>query len=168
MAGETVITVIGNLVDDPEIRYTPSGVAVANFRIASTPRTYNRQSGQWEDGETLFLSCSAWRQMAENVAESLRRGMRVIVRGALRQRAYTTKQGEKRTVFELDVDDIGPSLRTATVQVAKAHREGQGQQPWQASQQPGVPQTPVQHYGQQGGHGLPPNDPWAGTDQPPF
>jgi single-strand DNA-binding protein len=125
MAGETVITVVGNLTADPELRFTPSGAAVANFRIASTPRTFDRQSGEWRDGEALFLNCSIWRQAAENVAESLTRGMRVVAQGRLRQRSYETKEGEKRTVVELDVDEIGPSLRYATAKVNKVSR-GQG------------------------------------------
>ncbi|WP_168582827.1 single-stranded DNA-binding protein [Gephyromycinifex aptenodytis] len=126
MAGETVITVIGNLVADPELRFTPSGAAVANFRVASTPRTFDRQTNEWKDGEALFLSCSAWRDMAENVAESLQRGARVIVSGRLRSRSYETKEGEKRTVIELEVDEIGPSLRYATAKVNKTSRGGGG------------------------------------------
>ena len=124
MAGETTITVIGNLTDDPELRFTPSGAAVAKFRIASTPRTLDRQSGEWKDGEPLFLQCSVWRQVAENVAESLQRGARVIVSGRLRQRSYETREGEKRTVIELEVDEIGPSLRYATAKVQKMSRSG--------------------------------------------
>jgi single-strand DNA-binding protein len=126
MAGETTITVIGNLTDDPELRFTPSGAAVAKFRIASTPRTLDRQSGEWKDGEPLFLACSVWRQVAENVAESLQRGARVIVSGRLRQRSYETREGEKRTVIELEVDEIGPSLRYATAKVQKMSRSGGG------------------------------------------
>ena len=122
MAGETIITVVGNLVDDPELRFTPSGQAVARFRIASTPRTRDAQSGEWKDGESLFLTCSVWRQYAENVAESLQRGMRVIVNGRLRQRSYETKEGEKRTVYELDVEDVGPALRNATAKVTRVNR----------------------------------------------
>jgi single-strand DNA-binding protein len=124
MAGETVITVVGNLVDDPELRFTPSGAAVANFRIASTPRTFDRQTNEWKDGESLFLSCNIWRQAAENVAESLHKGTRVIVTGRLRQRSYETREGEKRTVFELEVDEVGPSLRNATVKVQRMARSG--------------------------------------------
>jgi single-strand DNA-binding protein len=124
MAGETVITVIGNLTDDPELRFTPSGAAVANFTVASTPRTLDRQTNEWKDGDALFLRCSIWRQAAENVAESLTRGMRVIVSGRLRQRSYETKEGEKRTVVELDVEEIGPSLKYATAKVTKANRPG--------------------------------------------
>lgn len=126
MAGETVITVIGNLTDDPELRFTPSGAAVAKFRVASTPRMLDRQSGEWRDGEPLFLSCNVWRQAAENVAESLQRGSRVIVSGRLRQRSYETKEGERRTVVELEVDEIGPSLRYATAKVQKMSRGSGG------------------------------------------
>ena len=126
MAGETTITVIGNLTNDPELRFTPSGAAVANFTVASTPRTFDRQSNDWKDGETLFLRCSVWRDAAENVAESLSRGSRVIVSGRLKSRTYDTKEGEKRTVFELDVDEVGPSLRYATAKVNKTQRGGGG------------------------------------------
>jgi len=126
MAGETVITVVGNLTDDPELRFTPSGAAVAKFRIASTPRTLDRQSGEWKDGEPLFLACNIWRDAAEHVAESLQRGARVIVQGRLRQRSYETREGEKRTVYELEVDEIGPSLRYATAKVQRMNRSGGG------------------------------------------
>jgi single-strand DNA-binding protein len=126
MAGETVITVVGNLTDDPELRFTPSGAAVAKFRIASTPRTLDRQSGEWKDGEPLFLACNIWRDAAEHVAESLQRGARVIVQGRLRQRSYETREGEKRTVYELEVDEIGPSLRYATAKVQRMGRSGGG------------------------------------------
>ena len=126
MAGETTITVVGNLVDDPELRFTPSGAPVANFRIASTPRTFDRQSNEWKDGDTLFLSCAVWRQAAENVAESLQRGMRVIVQGRLKSRQYETREGEKRTVFEIDVEEVGPSLRSASAKVTKTQRSGGG------------------------------------------
>lgn len=126
MAGETVITVVGNLVEDPELRYTPSGAAVAKFRIASTPRTFDRESGQWKDGEALFLTCSVWRNYAENVAESLSRGSRVIVQGRLKQRSFETREGEKRTVYELDVDEVGPALRFATAKVQKSSGGGGG------------------------------------------
>ena len=126
MAGETVITVVGNLVDDPELRFTPSGAAVANFRIASTPRTFDRQTNEWKDGEALFLSCSVWRQAAENVAESLQKGMRVVVQGRLKQRSYETREGEKRTVFELEVEEVGPSLKYATAKVTRASGGGGG------------------------------------------
>lgn len=117
MAGETLITIVGNLVDNPELRYTPSGDAVANFRVASTPRVYDRESAEWSDGETLFLTCNVWRQYAENVAESLARGNRVMVYGRLKQRSYENAEGEKRTVYEIDVEDVGPALRfhTATL-----------------------------------------------------
>ena len=124
MAGETTITVVGNLTDDPELRFTPSGAAVAKFRIASTPRTLDRQSGEWKDGEPLFLACNIWRDAAEHVAESLQRGARVIVQGRLRQRSYETREGEKRTVYELEVDEIGPSLRYATAKVQRMNRSG--------------------------------------------
>jgi len=126
MAGETTITVVGNLTDDPELRFTPSGAAVAKFRIASTPRTLDRQSGEWKDGEPLFLACNIWRDAAEHVAESLQRGARVIVQGRLRQRSYETREGEKRTVYELEVDEIGPSLRYATAKVQRMNRSGGG------------------------------------------
>jgi single-strand DNA-binding protein len=126
MAGETVITIVGNLTDDPELRFTPSGAAVAKFRIASTPRTLDRESGQWKDGEPLFLACNIWRDAAEHVAESLQRGARVIVQGRLRQRSYETREGEKRTVYELEVDEIGPSLRYATAKVQRMNRSGGG------------------------------------------
>ena len=124
MAGDTIITVVGNLVSDPELRFTPSGAAVANFRIASTPRTFDKQTNTWKDGEGLFLSCSVWRQAAENVAESLQKGMRVIVQGRLVQRSFDTKEGEKRTVVELQVDEVGPSLTWATAKVNRTSRSG--------------------------------------------
>jgi single-strand DNA-binding protein len=193
MAGETVITLVGNLVDDPELRFTPSGAAVANFRVASTPRTYDRQSGEWKDGESLFISCSVWRQAAENVAESLQRGMRVIVHGRLKSRSYETRDGEKRTVFEIDVDEVGPSLRNATAKVSKTMRSGPGgdsgggfggsgsgggggtgsggggqqNDPWATPQGGGGP-----GQGQAGGQPQQ-NDPWANQgggsmDEPPF
>ncbi|GAB2660987.1 single-stranded DNA-binding protein [Gordonia jinhuaensis] len=126
MAGETVITVVGNLTADPELRFTPAGAAVANFTVASTPRTFDRQTNEWKDGEALFLRCSIWREAAENVAESLSKGTRVIVSGRLKQRSYETNQGEKRTVVELEVDEIGPSLRYATAKVNRASRGGGG------------------------------------------
>jgi single-strand DNA-binding protein len=125
-AGDTVITLVGNLVDDPELRFTPSGQAVAKFRIASTPRYLDKATNEWKDGESLFLTCNVWRQAAENVAESLQRGMRVIVQGRLKQRSYETKEGEKRTVFEVEVDEVGPSLRSASAKVTKASRGGGG------------------------------------------
>lgn len=124
MAGDTIITLVGNLVDDPELRFTGSGVAVANFRVASTPRTFDRQANEWKDGETLFMSCSVWRQYAENVAESLTKGTRVVVTGRLKQRSYETQAGERRTVVELEVDEVGPSLRSATAKIARVSREG--------------------------------------------
>src|SRR5947207_8585458 len=124
MAGETVITVVGNVTDDPELRFTPAGAAVANFTVASTPRSFDRQSNEWKDGDTLFLRCSVWRQAAENVAESLHRGTRVIVQGRLRQRSFETREGEKRTVVELEVDEVGPSLKFATAKVSKTTRGG--------------------------------------------
>jgi single-strand DNA-binding protein len=124
MAGETTITVIGNLTNDPELRFTPSGSAVANFTIASTPRTFDRQSNEWKDGETLFLRASVWREAAENVAESLTKGTRVIVSGRLKSRSYETQEGEKRTVIELEVDEIGPSLRYANAKVNRTQRSG--------------------------------------------
>jgi single-strand DNA-binding protein len=198
MAGETVVTLVGNLVDDPELRFTPSGAAVANFRIASTPRTYDRQSGEFKDGESLFLSCSVWRQAAENVAESLQRGMRVIVQGRLKQRSYDDREGNKRTVFEIDVDEVGPSLRSATAKVTKAMRSGPGGEGggggfggggggnsgggFGGGQGGGAPQndpwaTPAggaQGGGGGQGGGAPQNDPWAGQggggsmEEPPF
>ncbi len=124
MAGETVITVIGNLTNDPELRFTPNGAAVASFTVASTPRTFDRQSNEWKDGDTLFLRCTVWRQAAENVAESLHKGTRVIVQGRLKQRSFETREGEKRTVYELDADEVGASLRSATARINKAGRTG--------------------------------------------
>lgn len=119
MANEPILTIVGNLVDDPALRFTPSGAAVANFTVASTPRTLNKQTNEWDDGETMFMSCSIWRQPAENVAESLQKGMRVIVHGRLRARSYDARDGSRRTVFEVDVDEVGPSLRYATARVAR-------------------------------------------------
>ncbi|MET9343493.1 single-stranded DNA-binding protein [Nonomuraea sp. NPDC003804] len=146
-AGDTVITIVGNLVNDPELRFTPTGQAVAQFRVASTPRFMDRQTNEWKDGESLFLTCNVWRQAAENVAESLQRGMRVIVQGRLKQRSYETKEGEKRTVYEVEVDEIGPSLRNATAKVNRTSRQGGGggfggapaDDPW-ASATPAPPQ----------------------------
>ena len=123
-AGDTIITIVGNLVDDPELRFTPSGAAVAKFRVASTPRCLDKATNEWKDGDSLFLSCNVWRQAAENVAESLQRGMRVIIQGRLKQRSYETKEGEKRTVFEIEVDEVGPSLRNATAKISKTSRAG--------------------------------------------
>jgi single-strand DNA-binding protein len=197
MAGETVITVVGNLVDDPELRFTPSGAAVANFRIASTPRTFDKQSNEWKDGDALFLSCSVWRQAAENVAESLQRGMRVVVQGRLKSRQYETREGEKRTVFEIEVEEVGPSLKYATAKVTRANRSGGGgggfgggaaggsagggaaaDDPWAtpAPQQGGGGYGGQQgnNQGNQGGSSSPANDPWGapgvggGSDEPPF
>lgn len=153
MAGETTITVIGNLVDDPELRFTPSGAPVANFRIASTPRTFDRQTNEWKDGDTLFLSCAVWRQAAENVAESLQRGMRVIVQGRLKSRQYETREGEKRTVFEIDVEEVGPSLRSASAKVTKTTRSGGG-----GGYSGG---TGGGGYSGGGGQSAPADDPWA-------
>ena len=161
-AGDTVITLVGNLVDDPELRFTPSGQAVANFRIASTPRFLDKATNEWKDGESLFLTCTVWRQAAENVAESLQRGMRVIVQGRLKQRSYETKEGEKRTVFEVEADEVGPSLRNASAKVTKAARGGAGGGGYGSSG---------------GGGGAPADDPWASappagggnfSDEPPF
>ncbi|AEM87059.1 single-stranded DNA-binding protein [Streptomyces violaceusniger] len=158
MSGETVITLIGNLVDDPELRFTPSGAAVAKFRVASTPRTFNKTTNAWEDGESLFLTCSVWRQAAEHVAESLARGMRVIVQGRLKQRSYEDREGVKRTVYELDVDEVGPSLRNATAKVTKATGNGSQQQgqadPW-AGAKPAAPNGQAQGGG------------WSTTQQQP-
>lgn len=173
MAGETTITVVGNLVDDPDLRFTPSGAAVANFRIASTPRTFDRQTNEWKDGETLWLGCAVWRQAAENVAESLQKGMRVIVQGRLKSRSYETREGEKRTVFEIDVDEVGPSLKSATAKVTKASRSsgsdsGGGSAYGSTNNDPWATPAPA---GNQSG---PANDPWAspapaaGSDEPPF
>jgi single-strand DNA-binding protein len=179
MAGETVITVVGNLVDDPELRFTPSGAAVANFRIASTPRTFDKQSNEWKDGDALFLTCSVWRQAAENVAESLQKGMRVVVQGRLKSRQYETREGEKRTVFEIDVDEVGPSLKYATAKVTRTQRSGGGggygaqqgggqpaNDPWATPAPQGAP-AGGQSGGQSGGQ-----DPWGapgvGSDEPPF
>ncbi|MDQ1706167.1 MAG: single-strand DNA-binding protein [Frankiaceae bacterium] len=125
-AGDTNITLVGNLVDDPELRFTPSGAAVAKFRVASTPRFLDKQTNEWKDGDSLFLTCNVWRQAAENVAESLQRGMRVIVQGRLRQRSYETKEGEKRTVYEVEVDEVGPSLKNATAKINKGQRSSGG------------------------------------------
>ncbi|MFG2718675.1 single-stranded DNA-binding protein [Streptomyces sp. NPDC048416] len=165
MAGETVITVVGNLVDDPELRFTPSGAAVAKFRVASTPRTFDRQTNEWKDGESLFLTCSVWRQAAENVAESLQRGMRVVVQGRLRQRSYEDREGVKRTVFELDVEEVGPSLKNATAKVTKTTgRGGQGGYGGGGQQQGGGSWGGAPSGGgQQAGGGAPADDPWASS-----
>ena len=159
MAGDTVITVIGNLTADPELRWTQSGAAVADFTVASTPRTYDRNAGEWRDGDTLFMRCSVWRKTAENVAESLRKGMRVIVQGRLTQRSYDTQQGERRTVVELQVDEVGPSLRRARAQVTRTAPSGGGgyQSDNRGQQQGGYQQAASQGGGygggQQGGYG---------------
>ena len=166
-AGDTQITLVGNLVSDPELRYTPTGQAVATFRVASTPRRYDQQAGEWKDGDSLFLSCNVWRQAAENVAESLQRGMRVIVAGRWRQRQYETREGEKRQVYEVEVDEVGPSLRNASAKVTKSTRTsgpGGGGFGGQGS------------GGNQGGGGAAGEDPWAASgygagdasDEPPF
>ncbi len=169
-AGDTQITVAGNLVDDPELRFTPAGQAVARFRVASTPRFRDNATGEWKDGDSLFLTCNVWRQAAEHVAESLTRGMRVIVSGRLRQRSYETKEGEKRTVYEVEVDDVGPSLRNASAKVSRAARSGgngDGQNGAGGARPAGVQSG-------QGGSGAGDSDPWAGdgaegfSDQPPF
>ena len=191
MAGETPITLIGNLTADPELRFTPSGAAVANFTVASTPRTFDRQTNEWRDGDSMFLNCAVWRQYAENVAESLQKGMRVVVSGRLKSRSYETREGEKRTVFEVDVDEIGPALRYATAKVNRTTGgggggngggrsfggggggNGSGQQsgggavgndPWATGGQP----AGARSGGQSGGQGG--NDPWATpqNDDPPF
>jgi single-strand DNA-binding protein len=171
MAGDTVITVVGNLVDDPELRFTPSGAAVAKFRVASTPRTFDRQTNEWKDGDSLFLTCSVWRQAAENVAESLQRGMRVIVQGRLKQRSYEDREGVKRTVYELDVDEVGASLRSATAKITKTSGGGRsGQQGGYGGGGGGGGQGGApgggswgggSGGGQQGGGGAPADDPWA-------
>jgi single-strand DNA-binding protein len=197
MAGETVITVVGNLTGDPELRFTPSGAAVANFTIASTPRNFDKQTNEWKDGDTLFLNCSIWRQAAENVAESLQKGMRVVAQGRLKQRSYETREGEKRTVVELDVEEVGPSLKYATAKVARVQRSGGGggygggsggqggqagqggDDPWASSPAQGAstggqPAAPAGQQGgswggQQGGapQGQPANDPWASSGDEP-
>ena len=170
-AGDTQITIVGNLVGDPELRYTQTGQAVATFRIASTPRFRDNATGEWKDGDSLFLSCNVWRQAAENVAESLQRGTRVIVSGRLRQRSYETREGEKRTVYEVEVDDVGPSLRNASAKVTKSSRSGGGY----GGQGQGAPGGgPSGGYGG-GSGGAAAGDPWASeagdggtTDEPPF
>ncbi|KQB86966.1 single-stranded DNA-binding protein [Corynebacterium lowii] len=195
--GDTNITVVGNCVNDPELRFTPSGAAVANFRVASTPRRFNSQTNQWEDGEALFLTCNVWRQAAENVAETITKGMRVIVTGRLRQRSYQNREGENRTVYEIEVDEVGPSLRYASAQVNRNPREGGGNRGGQpgggfgggnfggGQQAPqgnqggfggGQPQQSQQSMG--GSNSAPANDPWnsappaggfgGADDEPPF
>ncbi|RKR92830.1 single-strand binding protein [Micromonospora pisi] len=156
MAGDTTITIIGNLTDDPELKFTPNGAAVANFRVASTPRFMDRTTNEWKDGEPLFMQCKVWNQPAEHVAESLKRGDRVIVSGRLKQRSYETREGEKRTVIELEVDEIGPSLRYATASVQKMSRSGGGgggQARGAAPAQGGSMNDPWAHQESQGGSG---------------
>lgn len=179
MAGETHITLVGNLVANPELRYTPAGAAVANFRVASTPRKFNGSTGQWEEGEAMFLTCNVWKQYAEHVAATLAKGMNVIVQGRLRQRSYQTREGENRTVFEVEVDEVGPTLRYVQAQVFKPQQQGQ-QQP---QQQGGFGQQAPQQQGQandpwnapaQGGFGQQQGGTWSqpaqtgGADEPPF
>jgi single-strand DNA-binding protein len=168
-AGDTVITLVGNLVDDPELRFTPSGAAVAKFRLASTPRFLDKQTNEWKDGESLFLSCNVWRQAAENVAESLQRGMRVIVQGRLKQRSYETKEGEKRTVYEVEVDEVGPSLRNASAKVTKTQRGGGGGGfgSTQVDSDPWASASPAPSTQTAGGGGGGWNTPGA-SDEPPF
>ena len=156
MAGETIITIIGNLTADPELRFTPNGAAVANFTVASTPRTFDRQSNEWKDGETLFLRCSIWREAAENVAESLTKGMRVVAQGALKQRSYE-KDGQTRTVYEMDVQEIGPSLKYATAKVTRSQRGNSNSAPSQPQQSGG--------WGQPAPQSAPAQDPWLGGQQ---
>jgi single-strand DNA-binding protein len=183
MAGETVITVVGNLVDDPELRFTPSGAAVANFRIASTPRTFDKNTNEWKDGDALFLTCSVWRQAAENVAESLQRGMRVVVQGRLKSRTYETREGEKRTVFEIEVEEVGPSLKYATAKVTRTTRSGggggysggggaQGGAPGGAPAGDDPWATPAPQGGSAPSGAPAGQDPWGapgvGGDEPPF
>ena len=173
-AGDTAITIAGNLVDDPELRFTPAGQPVAKFRVASTPRYLDKNTNEWKDGDSLFLSCNVWRQAAENVAESLTRGMRVIVSGRLRQRSYETKEGEKRTVYEIEVDDVGPSLRNASAKVNKVARSsGNGGGQGGSGGGQGGSGGGRGSAGGQGGSGQDP-DPWASdsggnySDEPPF
>jgi single-strand DNA-binding protein len=176
-AGDTPITVVGNLVADPELRFTPAGQPVATFRVASTPRIMDRQTNEWKDGDSLFLTCNVWRQAAENVAESLQRGMRVIVTGRLKQRNYETKEGEKRTVFEVEVDDVGPSLRNASAKVNRASR-GSGEGGFGGGNNRGGSysggQGPSSSGGNGGGSSSRNEDPWASdsgggySDEPPF
>ena len=185
MAGETPITVVGNLTSDPELRFTPSGAAVANFTVASTPRNFDKQSNEWKDGEAMFLNCSVWRQAAENAAESLTKGMRVIVSGRLKARSYETREGEKRTVFEIEVEEVGPSLKYASAKVTKTQRGSGGggfggDDPWSSGGNAGGNVGGGQPQGgQQGGswggqQSAPAGDPWASSaptgssDEPPF
>ena len=177
MAGDTQITLIGNLTGDPELRFTPSGAAVANFTVASTPRTFDRQSSEWKDGDTMFLNCSIWRQAAENVAETLSKRMRVIVQGRLKSRSYDDREGNRRTVFEVDVEEVGPSLRYATAEVSRT--SGQGGGGWQGgggqggSHERGGGQAGGDNWqsgGSQSSNRGPANDPWASaqSEEPPF
>jgi single-strand DNA-binding protein len=173
-AGDTQITIAGNLVDDPELRFTPAGQPVARFRVASTPRFLDKGTNEWKDGDSLFLTCNVWRQAAENVAESLTRGMRVIVSGRLRQRSYETKEGEKRTVYEVEVDEVGPSLRNASAKVSKVARSGSGDGGYGGGQR-GSGGSGGRPAGGQGNAGGGDADPWASdgaaggyTDEPPF
>ena len=175
MAGETIITLVGNLTADPELRFTPSGAPVANFTVASTPRTFDRTTSEWKDGEAMFINCSVWRRAAENVAESLTKGMRVIVQGRLKSRSYETREGERRTVFEIEVEEIGPSLRYASAKVQRnAHGSSSGGYSQQGGSGGGDSWSSHQGSGggNSGGYGrpAPANDPWAGaqSDDPPF
>jgi len=180
MADDTQITIVGNLVDDPQLRYTPTGNAVANFRVASTPRFLDKATNEWKDGDSLFLTCNVWRQPAENVAESLQRGMRVIVSGRLRQRSYETREGEKRTVYEIEVDEVGPSLRNASAKVNRIARSGgdgggySGGQRGSGGSSGGSGGGRPASGGDQGSSGGGGSDPWATdgsgnyTDEPPF
>jgi single-strand DNA-binding protein len=173
-AGDTQITIAGNLVEDPELRFTPAGQPVARFRVASTPRFRDNATGEWKDGDSLFLTCNVWRQAAENVAESLTRGMRVIVSGRLRQRSYETKEGEKRTVYEVEVDDVGPSLRNASAKVNRVARSGGGDGGYGGGQRNQGGGGGGRPGGGQGGSGGADADPWASdtsggySDEPPF
>lgn len=176
MAGETIITLVGNLTADPELRFTTSGAAVASFTVASTPRVYDRQTNEWRDGDAMFINCSVWRQYAENVAESLQRGTRVIVQGRLKSRSYETREGEKRTVFEIDVDEVGPALRYATAKVTRSSGGGSssGGGQWQGGGHQGAPSGGGGWQSSGGGYGgdnrSAGNDPWAQpqNDEPPF
>lgn len=171
MAGETVITVIGNLTGDPEMRATPSGSMVANFTIASTPRTFDRQTNEWKDGEAMFLRCSLWREQAENAVESLTKGMRVIAQGNLKMRSYDDKEGNRRTVTELEVDEIGPSLRFASAKVTRTNRSGGGNRGTQPQPpQQSAPQQTQGNWGQPQGapqQSAPSNDPWGNSNTGP-
>jgi single-strand DNA-binding protein len=177
MAGETIITVVGNLTNEPELRFTANGHAVANFTVASTPRTLDRATNEWKDGEALFLRCSLWRQAAENVAESLHKGYRVIVQGRLKQRTFETREGEKRTVYELEVDEVGPSLKYATAKVVKAGRGGGGGGGFSGGGNGGGYSGGADGFAPSGGSAPaapPADDPWstpagaAYSDEPPF